>query len=204
MRDPFHEQEHHWIAYGDFLTTLLGLFLICTVLLIPFINRKTLDNDGAGNTNSPGNISVEIVWHEDEVDVDTWVQAPGDVIVGYSNKAGKVFNLLRDDLGQPYEKVGGLHHENVYSRNMPQGEYVVNIHMFNNSIGKWPIEVEVNVSIVKNSQDSKSENRKVIKTTLNLEKSDQELTAVRFRLDDKGNVVDGSINNQYKPLRSAR
>jgi xanthosine utilization system XapX-like protein len=28
------------------------------------------------------------------------VQAPGDVPVGYSNKSGGVFNLLRDDLAR--------------------------------------------------------------------------------------------------------
>jgi len=32
--------------------------------------------------------------------VDLWVQAPGDVPVGYSNKSGGVLNLLRDDLGK--------------------------------------------------------------------------------------------------------
>ena len=38
---------------------------------------------------------------------DLWVQAPGDVPVGYSNKSGGVFNLLRDDLGKAKDMTDG-------------------------------------------------------------------------------------------------
>jgi hypothetical protein len=38
---------------------------------------------------------------------DLWIQAPGDVPVGYSNKSGGVFNLLRDDLGKAKDMTDG-------------------------------------------------------------------------------------------------
>jgi hypothetical protein len=38
---------------------------------------------------------------------DLGVQAPGDVPVGYSNKSGGVFNLLRDDLGKVMDMTDG-------------------------------------------------------------------------------------------------
>ena len=50
-----------------------------------------------------------------DADVDLWVQAPGDISVGYSNKGSAVFNLLRDDLGKRVD-VTGLNYETSYSR----------------------------------------------------------------------------------------
>ena len=38
---------------------------------------------------------------------DLWVQAPGDLPIGYSNKSGGVFNLLRDDLGKAKDMTDG-------------------------------------------------------------------------------------------------
>ena len=53
---------------------------------------------------APGNVIIEAQWADKlDADVDLWVQAPGDVPVGYSNKSGAVFNLLRDDLGRAHD-----------------------------------------------------------------------------------------------------
>jgi hypothetical protein len=38
---------------------------------------------------------------------DLWVQAPGDLPIGYSNKSGGVFNILRDDLGKAKDMTDG-------------------------------------------------------------------------------------------------
>jgi hypothetical protein len=50
--------------------------------------------------------------------VDLWVQAPGDIPVGYSNKGGLIMNLLRDDLGT--NDPTPLLYENQYSHGVPQ------------------------------------------------------------------------------------
>ena len=50
---------------------------------------------------------IEARWPDAvDADVDLWVQAPGDVPVGYSNKGGAIFNLLRDDLGTRADATG--------------------------------------------------------------------------------------------------
>jgi hypothetical protein len=43
----------------------------------------------------------------------------------------------------------------------------------------------------------------VATTTVQLRKPNQELTALRFRLDSTGQLVPGSINSIFKPLRVA-
>jgi hypothetical protein len=53
------------------------------------------------NVQAPGNVIIEAQWADKlDADVDLWVQAPGDMPVGYSNESGQSLNLLRDDLGR--------------------------------------------------------------------------------------------------------
>jgi hypothetical protein len=47
--------------------------------------------------------------------VDLWVQAPGDVPVGYSNESGVIFNLVRDDLGKGSDP-NSMNYEIAYGR----------------------------------------------------------------------------------------
>ena len=89
---------------------------------------------------------VELRWPQElDADVDLWVQAPGDVPVGYSNKGGRVFNLLRDDLWHRGD-VTGLNHEIAYSRGIPAGEYTVSLHLFRNT-GAYPVPTVVAISL---------------------------------------------------------
>jgi hypothetical protein len=55
-----------------------------------------------------------------DADVDLWVEAPGDRPVGYSNKSGQIFSLLRDDLGKSQD-ITDFNYEIAYSRGMPAG-----------------------------------------------------------------------------------
>jgi hypothetical protein len=41
-------------------------------------------------------------------------------------------------------------------------------------------------------------------TRVRLDREGQEVTAFRFTLNDKGDMVPGSLNAVFKPLRSAR
>ena len=76
---------------------------------------------------------IEARWPDGvDADVDLWVQAPGDVPVGYSNKGGAIFNLLRDDLGQRADATG-MNYEVSYARGMPAGEYTANLHLYRNA-----------------------------------------------------------------------
>ena len=95
-------------------------FVTVAVLLLPHIGESQGQGRRPRRPQPPGNVMVEARWPDQlDTDVDLWVQAPGDVPVGYSNKGGAVFNLLRDDLGRRGRD--RLNYEVSYSRGMPAG-----------------------------------------------------------------------------------
>jgi hypothetical protein len=143
---------------------------------------------------------VELRWPDElNVDVDLWVQAPGDVPVGYSNQGGAIFNLLRDDLGHINDATD-LNYEFSYSRGVPAGEYTVNLHLYRNLANVYPVPAVVAVS-VKNSPNLPAQ--QILLTKLNLSHEDEELTAFRFKLDEEGRLLSGSVHNLPRPLRAA-
>ena len=115
------------------MLALLG-FVTIVILLLPHINPPTV---AEATTDPPGNVLVEVRWPDEfDSDVDLWVQAPGDLPVGYSNTGGDVFNLLRDDLGHSKD-VTNVNYEVAYSRGTPAGEYTVNLHLYRNNAGPF-------------------------------------------------------------------
>lgn len=186
--------------FRDVTLAAVGVLAAVLIMIIFFINPpKEHDNE---KSRQRGNIRVEILWPDDmNVDIDLWTQAPGDVPVGYSNKGGIVFNLVRDDLGH-HADLTGINYEISYSRGIPKGEYVVNIHWFGNSQGATSVPVRVMITIRKNDKSgSKSGPEKILTSNVKLTRVGQELTVARFKLDEDGNVVPGSLNRLPKKIR---
>lgn len=202
MFDPFDEEHHNsWIPFTDFMASVLAVFLVVAGLLLFHLQDPT-KKANEGDIRSPGTVMVETFWKPD-VDVDTWVKSPDDRPVGYSRKQGKYFDLLRDDLGMEFERSGQIHHENIYARSAPPGEYIVNLHMYSNrdiASNPYPIQVEVTVQLVK-SNPGKEPVKTVIKSTVTLTHLKEEVTVVRFRLDENADIVPGSITHDQIPLR---
>lgn len=191
------DDESGATVFRDVIMLALAGFVMLVLLLLPHLNPRATAED---SIRSPGNVIVELRWPDDlNTDVDLWVQAPGDVPVGYSNKGGAIFNLLRDDLGHSRD-VTGLNYEFSYSRGVPAGEYTVNVHLFRNLTGVYPIPVTVAVS-VKNSTNESA--KPILSTKLNIAREGEELTAFRFKLDKKGRLISGSVHNLPRPLRTA-
>src|SRR3954470_23189452 len=186
------------IVFRDLILLMLTGFVTVAVLMLAHINPKAqaaVTKDAA----APGNVMVEVNWPPElDSDVDLWVQAPGDVPVGYSNKGGAVFNLLRDDLGQQLD-LSGLNYETAYSRGIVPGEYTVNAHLFRNRSPAAVIPVNAIVS-VREGKDGAM--RQVLASHAELVRENQEITVFRFRLDEHGHLADGSVTSLFKPLRS--
>ena len=192
------EDDDSDTVFRDVIFLALAGFIAIVILLLPHLNPPAKAEDEAP---SPGNVIVEIRWPDDfNTDVDLWVEAPGDVPVGYSNKGGLVFNLLRDDLGL-HADFSGLNYEVSYSRGVPEGDYTVNLHLYRDLSGRLPVPVTVVVS-VKKSPDQAA--KQVLATQMVLKNEGEELTAFRFKLDKLGRVVRGSVHDLPRPLRSAR
>jgi hypothetical protein len=198
MREiDFFDDESGATVFRDVIMLALAGFVMLVLLLLPHINPRATPQDPAP---TPGNVMVELRWPDElNADVDLWVQAPGDGPVGYSNQGSAIFNLLRDDLGH-INDVTDLNYEMSYSRGVPAGEYTVNLHLYRNLANVYPIPAIVAVS-VKNSPSLPAE--QILSTKLDMAHEDEELTAFRFKLDEKGHLVSGSVHNLPRPLRAA-
>ena len=194
----FLEEDDSDTVFRDVIFLALAGFVAIVLLLLPHLNPPAKAEE---DTASPGNVIVEVRWPDElNADVDLWVEAPGDVPVGYSNKGGVVFNLLRDDLGL-HADFSEVNYEVSYSRGIPSGEYTVNLHLYRDLSGQLPISANVVVSI-KPSPDQAA--RQVLAAKVVLTREGEEITAFRFSLDDKARVISGSVHDLPKPLRSKK
>lgn len=191
--------EETLTVWLDTALLMLGGFILMTVLMLAVVNPPAQSAETQGE-QSPGNVIVEAQWADGvDADVDLWVQAPGDRPVGYSNKSGQMFNLLRDDLGKAQDMTD-FNYEVAYSRGTPVGEYVVNIHLYRGVGIAYPVAVKVVASV---RQDADGSAKQLVATTVQLRHENQELTALRFRLDAEGGLVAHSVNSLFKELRVA-
>ncbi len=174
------------------LLALIG-FVAMVIMLLPHVvpaKKQTEDQ------KAPGNVIVEMHWPTNmPVDVDLWVQAPNEYPVGFWNMGGPTFNLLRDDLGSEGDATGE-NFEITYSRGIPSGEYIVNVHMYGIVPPNQPVPVTVVVSIRKQYDAA----RQILKTVVELTRRNQEETAYRFRLTAEGDLVEGSVSTLRRPL----
>ena len=161
-------------------------------MILPLINPPAKED----NTEPPGNVIASIVWPEGNNDVDMWLTGPQELNpVGYSNKSGLLWNLLRDDVGDGVDATP-LNYENAYTRGILEGEYIVNVHCYRCS--KFPIPVTLEIGVKK---DDESGTRTLVTTSAELNRNGQEITMLRFKLDKDANLVQGSMSDLFKQLR---
>jgi len=195
--DLFGEDDSGTV-FRDVIMLALAGFVAIVILLLPFINPQAKQTDDG---KSPGSVVIEVQWADGlDADVDLWVQAPGDVPVGYSNKGGAIFNLLRDDLGK-ISDVTDLNYEVSFSRGVPAGEYTVNLHMYRGLGVTYPVPVKVVASVKKTPA---APTKQILVSTVELRREGQEMTVFRFRLDEHGDLAPGSVHSLYRELRAAK
>jgi len=184
------------VSFRDMLFLLVFAYLVIGAIALAHVRKKQEEQKGA---TPPGSLIVDIHWDDKiDADVDLWVQAPGDVPVGYSNKSGIIFNLLRDDLGHSGDPVS-MNYEIAYGRGLWPGEYTVNAHLYRSADGHFPVPVTAKVSV----RGADGEVNNILRSMVQLDYVGQETTIFRFKLDDKGHMVAGSLNRVHKGLRSA-
>ena len=184
-------------VFRDLVLLMVMGFVAMVVWMVPFLNPPATD-DAA---EPPGNVIAHITWPEGNTDVDMWVTGPGEPRpVGYSNKGGALWNLLRDDLGK-FPDATPLNYENAYTRGITPGEYVVNVHCYRCPV--LPVKVQAEVSL-KTDDGNKSSMRIIATTSLELNFNGEELTAMRFKLTENGEMVEGSLSHLFQPLRASQ
>lgn len=168
------------IVFRDLLMLLALLMFTLVVLLIPLINieQNTTQSD---IEKAAGDMIAEISWPSDNpADIDLWTDAPGEEKVGYSMPYGKIFNLVRDDLGRDID-YSGLNYEFSFSRGIPDGRYRFSIVYYSdNGQGETPVEVRVSI---------RHRQRKVMRVVyegmMTLDYPGQERGIVEFSMKDR-------------------
>ena len=81
--------------FRDVVLLALAGFVAIVLLLLPHVNPPGAAAEA--DAEPPGAVIVELFWDNGrDVDLDLWVAAPNDRVVGYSNRGAVYFNLLRD------------------------------------------------------------------------------------------------------------
>ena len=94
-----------------------------------------------------------------------------------------------------------INHEVAYTRGLIPGEYTVNVHAYRiDTKNPPPIEVKAVVSVKQES--ATADVVPVLGASAMLVRLGQELTIFRFKLDETGRVVEGSVHSLFRPLRS--
>lgn len=174
------------MAFRDLLFNIIGVFAM--LLMVVMININDPQNDKSAD--QPGQFIVTIVWPEGANDVDLWLGAPGqETPVFYKNKSGKIWNLLRDDLGMTNDLLP-YNYENGYSRGTPEGEYTVNIFCYSCDN---PVDV-----VVKIEQNKSGKIEDVAARSITLTGNGDWKTAFNFHVNKYGNVT--RVNQVQKDL----
>lgn len=182
------EGSFHGRLLRDVLMAGVGILAAIIVFILPHMNEPKKNEEES--SRSRGNVRVEVWWPDEmDVDIDLWSQGPGDTPVGYSNKTGRLFSLVRDDLGF-YNDMSGHNYEVSFTRGYPDGDYIINIHWYSNNSSESEVPVKCLVTARKeDTQNSKTPPEKVIQRTMLLTNVGHEATVVIFKVRG-GEIVD--------------
>lgn len=185
-------------SYADVFLAVAFSLAVLIALLLPLINPPQKVSEDAPNPQ--GNIIVELTWPDElDVDVDLWVRGEADMVaVGYSNKGGPLFNLLRDDLGVN-DDLSRKNMEITYSRGVPDGEYIINAHLFNTKQHKGSVPIRLVVSLKENDLARGSQ---LFAVNAELLFYGEEKTLARFIIYD-GKYIAQSFNTLQENIRGA-
>ena len=117
-------------VFRDVIMLALAGFVAMVILLLPHLNppaRPPRRTPAARQRDRRGALA-----RRDRLRRRPVGRGAGRRPVGYSNKGGVIFNLLRDDLGKRADATG-MNYEVSYSRGIPAGEYTVNVHLYRNT-----------------------------------------------------------------------
>ena len=192
------------VSNGDAFTDLLFNALLGFAFMF-FISFALIQKpqDG-GKIDSKAEFIISAEWEEYHPDdIDLIVEDPQGNIVYFQRQQAGLMHLDRDDRGTLADRImiDGVevetpaNQEVVTIRGYMEGEYVVNL-LYYKSNFIAPLKVKVKVEKINPRLEV------VYFNDFFLKKIGDEITAVRFILDDKGNVLD--LNQLQKPIISGK
>lgn len=170
-------------AFRDLLISLVVVFMgIAALALIPA--EKPVDS-----IDSQGQLVITSEWDmQSDSDIDLWLRSPTDSPVGYSRPGGTQCNMVRDDRGRTSSSES-RNAEMIICRSAKAGEYIINVVAYHSNDGAYPISVRVKVTFVGSGRTNVMFARVVL-----LKHHNDQITVIRFKLDDNGKLRPGSVN----------
>ena len=179
---------HNNLAFVDFLFILLLAFISMLILALLLINPVTKKSE----VERKAEYIIVLEWDNDsQDDVDLWVRNPLKKHVSFKNKVEGLMHLDKDDLGlindtlvlpDGTRQVILLNREVVSLRGWHEGEYVINVHMFNK---RTTIPTNITVQMIKINPYKILFEEKVV-----MLKRGEEMTIRRITLGRLGDIID--------------
>ena len=179
---------HNNLAFVDFLFILLLAFISMLILALLLINPVTKKSE----VERKAEYIIVLEWDNDsQDDVDLWVRNPLKKHVSFKNKVEGLMHLDKDDLGRINDtlvlpdgtrQVILLNREVVSLRGWHEGEYVINVHMFNK---RTTIPTNITVQMIKINPYKILFEEKIV-----LIERGEEMTIRRITLGRLGDIID--------------
>ncbi len=196
MPTNLHRRANGQDAFTDVLFNALLGFAFMFVVAFSLMNEPA----DTGKVDAKAEVLITVRWpdgHPDDVDVV--VEDPRGNLLWYHNQDTGLMHLDRDDRGTLHDRIridgreitNPINQETVSLRTLAPGEYVVNLlHYRANYADPVPVTVVV--------EKLNPEVELVYYGTHELVGTGTELTALRFVLDETGNVA--RVSRAPKPL----
>ena len=192
------------VAFTDLLFNIVVglafLFLLAFILMNPIAKDKDIEEKS--------DYIIILTWDDESGDdIDLWMRDPLGNILSFRNREDALMHLDRDDLGLSNDKVelpeGGYvyvyrNKEVASLRGVHEGEYLVNVHVYNKKPWKDSSmkPSNIRVELIKLNPYDEVTQAEFIAT-----KRGQEFTAFHFTLDKDGEVI--GIRDEREPLIGA-
>lgn len=210
MTGKRHRSYGSQVAFIDLLfNTLVGfvfLFILAFILINPIAKKSDIE--------VVAEFIVKINWPDASPDdIDLWMRDPLGNYVGFRSKDVGLMSLSRDDLGSSNDTVYGpdgnritvfRNEEVVTIRGIVPGEYIVNVHYYSEKLAviengernfqSVPVQVQIEKINPYNIVFAKE---------VKLSRKGQEVTVIRFTVNEKGKVTNFS-DLPYGIIQKAR
>jgi hypothetical protein len=186
--------------FTDLLFNALLGFTFLFLVAIMFMNPEAK----TGIIDPKAEYIITITWGDNRPeDIDTWVEDPDGRVIWFRNTEAGLLHLDRDDRGLLNDTItingeeiqNPLNQEVVTLRGVVKGEYVVNLHYYNDEGTNK--SVDVNVRLVKVNPALEI----IYYGTVTMDKQGDEKTAIRFVINRDGKI--SNINFLPKQIVSA-
>lgn len=182
--------------FSDLLFNTLLAFVMLFAIALVAMNPKAK----TGVIDAKAEFIITVTWPDlNPNDIDTWLQDPAGNLVWFRTREAGMMHLDRDDRGlandtlviNGQQVVNPLNQEVVTIRSVAPGEYTLNLHYYDSKNGE---PVTANVSVVKVNPQAVV----VFYGSTTLARKGDEATALRFTIDDDGDV--SNVNTLPKTL----